>query len=83
MLMENNLPESEKDLYHGSKVGANVLRCMSLVPSEVRNLQSISKAMYLSDRDVKNFKATGSRAISRDQIELIAARVSFINECFY
>jgi alkylhydroperoxidase family enzyme len=83
MLMETDLPKPEKDLYHGSKVGANVLRCLSLVPSEVRNLQRISKAMYLRDRDVKNFKATGGRAISRNQIELIAARVSLVNECFY
>ena len=83
LLMENNLPKSEKDLYRGAKQGANVLRCLSLVPNEVRNLQRISKAMYLRDKDVTNFKATGGRAISRDQIELIAARVSLINECFY
>ena len=83
LLMENDLPESEQDLYRGAKQGANVLRCLSLVPNEVRNLQRISRAMYLKDTDVINFTATGGRAISRDQMELIAARVSLVNECFY
>lgn len=83
MLMETDLASPEQDLYGGSKRGANVLRCMSLVPNEVRNLLQISGAMYLSDRDVPNFRATGGRAISRDQMELLSSRVSMINECFY
>ena len=83
LLNENNLAEPEKDMYGGIKQGANVLRAMSLVPDEVRNLLQISEAMYLNDRDVANFKADGGRAISRDQIEMLSSRVSLINECFY
>lgn len=83
LLMENDLANSEKDMYGGLKQGANVLRAMSLVPDEVRNLLQISKAMYLDDRDVANFNANGGRAISRDQIETLSSRVSMINECFY
>lgn len=83
LLTERNLAKAERDMYGGLKQGANVLRCMSLVPDEVRNLLQISKVMYLSDRDVPNFKASGGRAISRDQIEMLSSRVSVLNECFY
>lgn len=83
LLMENDLAPPEADVYTGIKQGGNVLRCMSLVPNEVRNLFQLSKAMYMDDRDVVNFQTNGDRAISRDQMEFIAARVSFKNDCFY
>jgi len=83
LLMENDLADAERDIYGGLKHGANVLRCMSIVPDEVRNLIQLAEAMYMSDRDVANFKATAGRAITRDQIEMLSSRVSINNECFY
>ena len=81
--MDNDLASPERNLYAGVKPGVNVLRAMSLVPNEVRNLLQICEAMYLNDRDVLNMNATGGRAIARVQMEMLSSRVSLINECFY
>lgn len=83
VLMENDLPPNEKDVYGGLRQGANVLRAMSLAPDEVRNLNCVGDAMYLSAAQVQNFRTNGGRAISRAHIELLASRVSAINQCFY
>jgi hypothetical protein len=57
---------------------------MSLVPDAVRSMALLSTAQYMS---VKSVALPGvsepGRAIDRAQTELIAARVSAANECFY
>lgn len=71
----------DADIYPGNP--PNVLRALSLVPDEVRGITDLSRAHYLSPRDLVNPGSNGGRAISRPQIELIAGRVSALNECFY
>ncbi len=83
MILLKDLAEPEAMLYEGQPRTGNVLRAMSLVPDEVRNLHRISKPMYLGTEDVINFRASGNRAIDRMQIEFLASRVSALNECFY
>ena len=83
MIREKHLAEPEKMLYEGYPKTGNVLRAMSLVPDEVWNLHHISEPMYLPTHDVMDFRASGNRAIDRMQIELLAARVSALNECYY
>lgn len=83
VLMENDLPPNETDVYGGLRQGAHVLRAMSLAPDEVRNLNCVGDAMYLTAGQVQNFRSNGGRAISRAHIELLASRVSAINQCFY
>ena len=83
MIREKHLAEPEKMLYEGYPKTGTVLRAMSLVPNEVWNLHRISEPMYLPTRHVADFHASGNRAIDRMQIELLAARVSVLNECFY
>ncbi len=61
----------------------NVLRALSLVPDEARGLKDQSAAYYLAAIDVADPSAAGGRAISRQQMELIAGRVAALNECFY
>lgn len=73
----------EADLYGGQKQTGNVIAAMSLVPESVRLLKSLSGVHYLRDIDVMNPATNGGRAISRSQIELLAGRVSSINDCFY
>jgi hypothetical protein len=73
---------AEADLYDGLPVAANVLSALSLVPDEVRQLDELSAAHYLPRRDMMHFDRS-PRAISRAQIELLAGRVSALNECFY
>jgi hypothetical protein len=58
-----------------------VLRALSLVPAEVRAWNDLSAAQYLGLDDMRSFERV--RAIDRSQIELVAGRVSALNECFY
>jgi alkylhydroperoxidase family enzyme len=58
-----------------------VLRALSLVPAEVRAWNDLSEAQYLGLDDMRSFERV--RAIDRSQIELVAGRVSALNECFY
>ena len=74
--------EDSHDLYRGHTV-PNVALALSLVPAEVRAMSALTAAHYLSARDLANVQSAGGRALSRPQIELIAARVSALNECFY
>ena len=59
----------------------NVLRALSLVPDEVRGLRELSAAQYLPLEQLLNLRA--GRSLRRVQMELIAGRVSALNECFY
>ncbi|MCP5044289.1 MAG: hypothetical protein GY944_24940 [bacterium] len=58
-----------------------VIRALSLVPAEVDAWHDLSEAQYLSTEQMMRFDKT--RAIDRSQIELVAGRVSALNECFY
>ncbi len=62
---------------------ANVVRALSLVPDALRDWRDLSSAQYLSFVDMQNFVKAENRAIDRKQMELIAGRVSSVNECFY
>jgi hypothetical protein len=59
-----------------------VIRAMSLVPDEVRTLADLSAAHYLPNHRVRD-PAAQQGSLSRPQIELIAGRVSALNQCFY
>ena len=60
---------------------AFVLRALSLVPAELRAWTDVGDAQYLNEKEMMSFEQL--RAISRSQIELVAGRVSALNECFY
>jgi len=70
----------EANLWRG-RLTANVIRALSLVPDAVRQLSRLSAAHYLPLDRIVDLRA--GRAIDRAQIELVAARVSALNECFY
>jgi hypothetical protein len=71
----------EADLYPRVPKVPNVVRALSLVPDEVRGLLDLSAAHYLSPAQMMDLSA--GRALDRLQIELLAGRVSALNECFY
>ena len=81
-LPPENAGENEADLYPGGRTG-NVVSAMSLVPDAVRMLKTLSHAHYLPMRCILNPGDNGDRAISRNQIELLAGRVSSLSDCFY
>jgi hypothetical protein len=74
--------EEAKDLYGGPPRVANVLRALSLVPDAARQLQELSAVHYLPMDEVADPRA-GLPTLSRPQMELVAGRVSALNECFY
>ena len=61
----------------------NVRQALSLVPEEVHNLDRLEQAHYLPFEAVGEPGSNGGRQLSRPQIELIAARVSYLHDCFY
>jgi len=63
------------------KAVPNIRRALSLVPAEAGAFEELGAAMYLPLDDLMDFER--HRAISRPQMELLAARVSALNQCFY
>ncbi|MDA1075828.1 MAG: alkylhydroperoxidase-related (seleno)protein [Proteobacteria bacterium] len=81
MVSGKDVDPIDADMYGGATRTGNVITAMSLVPDAVRLLMKQSNAMYV--HDVIDFSSNSGRALSRPQIELIAARVSALNDCFY
>jgi hypothetical protein len=71
---------AEADLW-GERT-ANVIRALSLVPDEVRGVRDLSQAHYLSLDEMTDL-TRGRGTLDRRQVELLAARVSALRECFY
>ncbi len=78
MLAPEDASGPDADLYGGATFVPHIVRALSLVPEHVRALRSFSQAHYVALTDL-----TARRAIDRPQIELVAARVSALNQCFY
>jgi hypothetical protein len=83
MLYPENLSEREADIFSGAPQTGHVIRAMSLVPEAVRQLNALSAAHYLPIPEVMNMSSSGALSLSRPQIELVAARTSSLNDCFY
>ena len=60
----------------------NVRRALSLVPSDAHGFMDLMAVHYLPEKEKNDFDRD-TRAIDRQQIELIAGRVSAINQCVY
>jgi hypothetical protein len=72
----------DADVYGGDGAFVpNIVRALSLVPDEVRMLRRLSNAHYLPIASIPD--PTARRALDRSQMELVAARVSALNQCFY
>ena len=80
MIAPGDATGAEADLYEGAFV-PNIMRALSLVPAEVRMLQRMSGAHYLPVDRIPDPNAR--RTLDRMQMELVAARVSALNQCFY
>ena len=82
MIAHANAQGPEADLY-GHNRYPNVGRALSLVPEEVRGLVDLMTAQYIPVYRVRDASYEPERAITRAQMELLAGRVSALNECFY
>lgn len=56
---------------------------LSALPREKAAKQALATAWYLADNVVHQYGAEPGRALSRPQMELVAARTSWLNECFF
>ena len=63
--------------------GPNVWRALSGVPSELKARSRLSTPHYLEGRAVFGDVVSDRFSLQRVQMELIAARTSKLNECFY
>ena len=82
MIAAEDATGPEADIY--GTAGAfvpNIVRALSFVPAEVRTLWDTSAAHYLPVDQISD--PTARRALDRNQMELVAARVSALNQCFY
>jgi hypothetical protein len=70
----------EADLVSGPV--SNIRRALTLVPDEARSFFDLAAHQYLSGAQMFDFSKE-YRAITHAQIELLAARVSAINQCTY
>ena len=80
MLAPEDAVGPEADLYETDFV-PNIARALSQVPDHARLLQRETATHYVHLKDLQN-PGVG-RELDRLQIELVAARVSALNECFY
>lgn len=71
----------ESDLYAGIEFVPNIMKALSLVPNEARALQRSSDAHYVPVNKIGD--PSVRRSIDRMQMELVASRVSALNQCFY
>jgi hypothetical protein len=82
MLARLMVPGPESDLWQGELDG-NVIRALSLVPDEVRSLKDLLCVHYLDDEEFMDLEKSPQGTLSRIQTEVVAARVSAFNGCFY
>ncbi|WP_419551845.1 alkylhydroperoxidase-related (seleno)protein [Candidatus Poriferisodalis sp.] len=61
----------------------NVIKALSAVPAENESLFILSDAQYVPMERVRGELINDQNSLNRPQIELLAARTSKLNECFY
>lgn len=61
---------------------ASVVQALSALPDEWDNLWRLAEAQYMSDRQMDD-PLWNRGTLSRPQMELVAARLSLIRECFF
>jgi alkylhydroperoxidase family enzyme len=71
----------EEGLYGAGSMVPNIMRALSLVPDAARMLRRLSAAHYIREDQIPD--PTIRRILDRSQMELVAARVSALNQCFY
>ncbi len=84
MLARDSAVGDEADLWSGRRTAIHIIRALSLVPDALRDLTILSNEQYLTLEEAPAFALQPEgRAIDRLQMELLATRVSQVNECFY
>ena len=82
MVPPENAGTPEADLWPSGRT-SNVIRAMSLVPGAVRTLKDLSAVHNLANENVRKAGVDRGGALTRSQMELLAGRVSALNQCYY
>ena len=83
IVLPEGIDPADADIYADMRGRpANVISALSLVPDNVRWLNDQFAAHYLSWPQMGEID-TNHRTLTRPQLELLATRVSALNECFY
>jgi len=61
--------------------GASIVQALSAVPSEAEAQEDMHGPLYLTYAQMQDLQFV--RGLTRPQMELVAARTSALNECFY
>ena len=56
---------------------------LNALPNEKQSKDAISKEWYLTDEFVHKYDVDPGRELTRAQMELVASRTSYLNECFF
>ncbi len=80
-LDQEDIAEEDPDPYPGFEP-VNIHLAMSLVPEEVAGFFELDQALYLPQAAIRDLD-NEYRALTHSQIELIAARMAVLNQCFY
>lgn len=78
----SQLPAEDADIYPHDRPAPHIMRAMSLVPSEARSFFKLGAAQYMAPNQMRDFSRE-YRAITHAQIELLAGRISALNQCLY
>jgi hypothetical protein len=70
-----------KELYGSFK--PYIMRALSIVPDEFRAHLELEQAQYILLPRIMDFDYNHHEGLTRPQVEVVAGRVSAINDCFY
>ena len=73
--------EADGPMYPSPKAGY-IYRALSLVPQSLRDYWTLANCHYMPGQYIYQF-GTSIRAVTRPQMELMAARVSALHQCVY
>jgi hypothetical protein len=74
--------EIADELYRGHAM-PYIIRAMSLVPDEVRLHLALEEVQYLPLHRIMEYDYAHHDGLSRAQAEVVAGRISALNDCFY
>jgi len=60
-----------------------IMRGLSLVPDEYRQHHDLEEVQYMPSKNFMQFDYQHHEGLSRPQAEIVASRISALNECFY
>jgi len=81
-LEPGDLTPDDPDIYAGYHPPYNIQKALSLVPEAMQAFFDLDETFYLQEQEILDF-AHEYRALTHDQMELIAARLSALNRCYY